>query len=306
LFFTIKIVSLQKLRKTMMILIADSGSTKTTWCLLSENETDTKYIETKGINPNYLVKDSISAILKNELSPLLPSNHELIRKVYFYGSGCSTVPKCELVGESLRAITPNADVIVSHDLLGAAISLCGNDTGVACILGTGSNSCVYDGKNIKKTILSLGHLLGDEGGGVYIGKKILYHYLKNRFPEDLKIAFETKYQKTPEEFIALMYSSSNIVSFFADFTYFASENKAHPFVQNTIKNCFRDYFTEQVLIYEEANHYPIGFVGSVAFVFQNELKAVAEEFQLRVGKIIKNPIEGLKEFHQKEFANYTN
>ena len=282
-----------------MILIADSGSTKTTWCVLSENEADAKYIETKGINPNYLAKDTISMVLKNELSPLLPSNCELIQKVYFYGSGCSTVSKCELVRESLLAITPNADVIIEHDLLGAAISLCGSDTGVACILGTGSNSCVYDGKTIKKTNLSLGHLLGDEGSGVYIGKKILYHYLKNHFPADLKTAFEAKYQKTPEEFISLMYKTSNLVSFFSTLTYFASENFSHHFIQKILKSCFRDYFTEQVLIYEESRLYPIGFVGSIAFTFQNELKAVAEEFQLSVGKIIKNPIGGLKDFHKK-------
>ena len=280
-----------------MILIADSGSTKTTWCLLSKSEKNPTYIETVGINPNYLTKTTISDILKNELFPHLPSHGEKIRKVYFYGSGCSTIKNQELMREILQIITPNADIVAEHDLLGAAISLCGRDMGVACILGTGSNSCVYDGKTIKKTTLSLGYLLGDEGGGVYIGKKILYHYLKNHFPEELKITFEAKYKKTPQEFIRSMYSCQNIISFFANFTYFAAENIAHPFIQNIIKDCFRDYFTEQVLIYEEANLYPIGFVGSIAFVFQKELKTVAQELQLKVGKIIKNPIEGLKEFH---------
>ena len=283
-----------------MILIADSGSTKTTWCLLSKSESNYNYIETKGINPNYHTTDAISSILENELRPRLPFPGELIRKVYFYGSGCSTAQNQELVRKSLLAITPNADIIAEHDLLGAAISLCGSDTGVACILGTGSNSCFYDGKSIKKTILSLGYLLGDEGSGSYIGKKILYHYLKNHYPEELKTAFEAKYQKTPQEFVRSLYSCKNIISFFAEFTYFASENRTHPFIHEVVKNCFRDYFTEQVLIYEEARRYPIGFVGSIASVFQKELKTVAEEFQLRIGKIIKNPIEGLKEFHQKE------
>ena len=286
----------------MMILIADSGSTKTTWRLLSKGESYHNDIETTGINPNYLTKDAIADILENELHPLLPSNTEQIREVYFYGSGCSTIEKQKLIQESLQTIIPNADIIAEHDLLGAAISLCGNDMGVACILGTGSNACFYDGKSITKSTLSLGYLLGDEGGGAYIGKKILYHYLKNHFPKELKIAFETKYQKTPHELIHLMYRSANIVSFFANFTYFASENIAHPYVQDVIKNCFRDYFIEQVLIYEEANHYPIGFVGSIAFTFQNELKTVAEEYQFCIGKIIKNPIEGLGDFHQHELV----
>jgi len=286
-----------------MILIADSGSTKATWCLLSEKESDYKYIETKGINPNYLTKSSISEILENELRPLLPSKGEWIQKVYFYGSGCSTVKNCKLIQGSLSLITPNAAIIAEHDLLGAAISLCGKDMGVTCILGTGSNSCFYDGENIKKTILSLGHLLGDEGGGVYIGKKILYHYLKNHYPEELKMTFEAKYKKTPQEWISLMYGCTNIVSFFASLTYFASENISHPFMQDLIKNCFSDYIVEQVLIYEEAKHYPIGFVGSIAFVFQNALKAVAEAHQLHIGKVIKNPIEGLRDFHQQELWN---
>jgi len=282
-----------------MILIADSGSTKTTWRLLSESNAPTTEIETQGINPNYLTSEAVSEILEKELRPLLPDCNGKIQKVYFYGSGCSTVPKCERIRQSLLAITPNAEVIVAHDLLGAAISLCGVDTGIACILGTGSNSCFYDGKKVQKTILSLGYLLGDEGGGVHIGKKILYHYLKNHYPEDLKTAFETKYKQSPAELISAMYASQNTASFLADFARFAGENKMHPFIQNLIKNCFRKYFTEQVLIYEEASLYPIGFVGSIAFVFQNELKAVAEEYSLCIGKIIKNPIEGLEEFHKK-------
>ncbi|MCL2131435.1 MAG: ATPase [Lentimicrobiaceae bacterium] len=281
-----------------MILIADSGSTKTTWCLLSEKKSRPIYLETKGINPNYLAKSSILEILKNELGTPPPYFAEEVREVYFYGSGCSTVRNQKIIRESLLAITPNAAIIVEHDLLGAAISLCGSGKGVACILGTGSNSCFYDGKNIKKETLSLGYLLGDEGGGAYIGKKILYHYLKNHYPQELKTAFEAKYQKTPPEFIASLYGCGNIASFFANFTYFACENIAHRCMQDLVKGCFRDYFREQVLIYEESKHYPIGFVGSIAFIFQKELKEVAEEFQLKVGKIIKNPIEGLIDFHR--------
>jgi hypothetical protein len=128
--------------------------------------------------------------------------------------------------------------------------------------------------------------------------------LRNYFPKDLKRSFEAEYQKTQEEFINLMYKTENIIPFFANFTYFAANNIMHPFIQELIKNCLRDYFTEQVLIYKEANRFPIGFAGSVAHIFQNELKAVAEEFQLQVGKIIKNPIEGLKDFHLDELSRY--
>jgi N-acetylglucosamine kinase-like BadF-type ATPase len=284
-----------------MILIADSGSTTTDWCLLNTDLTINKYIRTSGLNANYLTDLEIFNILSCELTTLLPYPiSEKITSVFFYGSGCSTEEKQQKIKIQISKITPNANVIADHDMLGAAISLCGNDMGIVCILGTGSNSCFYDGKNVKKTILSLGYLLGDEGSGTHIGKKILYAYLKNKMPQDIQQLFYSKYQKLPEDMVAEMYAAQKVGAYFAEFSHFSSENLNMPYIQNIVKDCFRDFLREQVAQFDEAKSLPLGFVGSVATVFQQELKAVTNEFGYTLGKIIQNPINGLVEFYQKK------
>ena len=283
-----------------MILIADSGSTLTDWCLLNADKTINKYFKTAGLNANYLTEFEIYDVLLSEFKINLPYPIlEKITNVYFYGSGCSTKQKQEKIKTQILKLTPNADVIADHDTLGAAISLCGNNKGIACILGTGSNSCFYDGENIKKTILSLGYLLGDEGSGTHIGKKILYCYLKNKMPQEIKELFYEKYKKQPEDIIIEMYSVGKVGAYFAAFSYFAAENLNFPYIQNIVKECFRDFLQEQVALFDEAKFLPISFVGSIASVFHIELKTVLCEFGYTLGKIIKNPIYGLVEFHQK-------
>lgn len=284
-----------------MILVADSGSTVTDWCLLNINSNERKYFKTRGLNANYLTKDEMQEIILSELKTQLPySAINVITNVYFYGSGCSTLKKQEKVRSQIAILTPNAVIIADHDLVGAARSICGDDMGVACILGTGSNSCVYDGKEVKKTILSLGYLLGDEGSGTYIGKRILYHYLKNQMPEGLSSLFYEKYKKHPEDMIAEMYAAPKTGAYLAKFSHFASEQIENSFIENVVRSCFRDFINEQVIQYEEAKTYPIGFVGSIAAVFQKQLQMVLEEFGLKIGKIIRNPIEGLADYHLKK------
>jgi len=283
-----------------MILIADSGSTTTDWCLLNTDLTINKYIQTSGLNANYLTETELFTILFQELTPRLPhSILEKITNVFFYGSGCSTEEKQRKIRSQISKIIPNAAVIADHDLVGAAISLCGSDTGIACILGTGSNSCFYDGKNVKKTILSLGYLLGDEGSGTHIGKKILYDYLKNKMPQNIHQLFYSKYKKHSEDMVTDMYAAPKIGTYFAQFSHFASENLNFIYIQNLVKECFRDFIREQVSQFDEAKKFPLGFVGSIAAVFQIELKSVVQEFGYTLGKIIQNPIEGLVEFHNK-------
>lgn len=284
-----------------MILIADSGATSTDWCLLNTNNTINKQIETSGLNTNYLTEKEIEEILSFELKPNLPySSLEIIRNVFFYGSGCSTELNKKKIKTQIANIIPNAEIIADHDLVGAAISLCGSDMGIACILGTGSNSCFYDGKNVKKTILSLGYLLGDEGSGTYIGKKILYPYLKNKMPQDVHQLFYSKYNKKPEEIIADMYAAPKAGTYFAGFSHFASENLTIPYIQDIVKECFTDFLQEQVSIYDEAKDIPISFVGSIASIFHRELKSVVQDFGYTLGKITQDPINGLVEFHQNK------
>ena len=283
-----------------MILIADSGSTSTDWCLLNMDGSINKNISTSGLNANYLSEAEISDILFQELKPNLPySTLEKISHVHFYGSGCSTKQKQEKVKTQIQKITTNAAVIADHDLVGAAISLCGSDTGMVCILGTGSNTCFYDGKNVKKTILSLGYLLGDEGSGTHIGKKILYAYLKNKMPQDISFLFYAKYKKQPEDMVTEMYAAPKIGAYFSQFSHFASENLSLPYIQNIVKECFNDFLREQVSQFEEAKHFPLNFVGSIAAVFHRELKSAVQESDYTMGKIIQNPINGLVVFYQK-------
>jgi N-acetylglucosamine kinase-like BadF-type ATPase len=283
-----------------MILIADSGATTTDWCLLNTDFSINKCTKTSGLNANYLTDSEIYSILFSEFSTQLPYPIlEKITKVFFYGSGCSTDEKQRKIKNQILKIIPNADVIADHDTLGAALSLCGNDMGIACILGTGSNSCFYDGKNVKKTILSLGYLLGDEGSGTHIGKKILYAYLKNKMPKEIQQLFYLKYQKLPENMVAEMYATQKVGAYFAQFSHFASENLNIPYLQNIIKDCFRDFLREQVAQFDEAKYFPLGFVGSIASVFHQELTSVVQEFGYTTGKIIQNPINGLAEFYQR-------
>jgi len=283
-----------------MILIADSGATTTDWGLLNSNLTVNKYIKTAGLNANYLTDLEIYTILFNELKPhILSPIAEKITHVFFYGSGCSTEEKQQKIKNQIVKIIPNAAVSVYHDILGAAVSLCGNDMGIVCILGTGSNACFYDGKNIKKTLLSLGYFLGDEGSGTHIGKKMLYAYLKNKMPQDIYHLFYSTYKKQPEDMVAEMYAAPKVGAYLAQFAHFASENVHIPYIQNTVKECFNDFLREQVAQFDEAKHLPLGFVGSIAAVFHKELKSVVDEFGYTLGKIIQNPINGLVEFYQK-------
>jgi N-acetylglucosamine kinase-like BadF-type ATPase len=283
-----------------MILIADSGSTKTKWCLLNKDFSINKYICTSGLNANYLNEAEVYEILFNELKPELPSSAtEVISSVFFYGSGCSTESNQKKIKSQILLLTPYADIIAEHDLLGTAISLYGNDMGIACILGTGSNSCLYDGKRVTKTLLSLGYLLGDEGSSTYIGKKILYQYLKNKMPEDVNQLFYAKYKRKPADMVSDMYAMPHIGAYFAKFSYFASENLQIPYLQNIVRECFCDFLNEQVTIYKEAKDFSIGFVGSIAVVFRQELKLAMDEFGYTLGKVVQDPIVGMVEFHQK-------
>lgn len=283
-----------------MKLLADSGATGTDWALLGKNKKVISLFRTKGMNVNYLSEQDIEEIITKDILPHLSNiDCSQISSIHFYGSGCSTATKQSMVKKKLQLISPNAAIFPDHDMLGAAISISGKDMGMVGILGTGSNTCFYDGKIVKKNILSLGYLLGDEGSGTYMGMQLLRQYLKGLFPKDLETIFKDKFHKEKSEIVAEMYAAPKAGAYFASYSYFIVENKNHLYIQNLIKDAFRTYFKEQVLHFEEAKQFPIGFVGSIAYLFENELRSVASEFNMTVGNIIKNPIEGLISYYQK-------
>ncbi len=277
-----------------MKLIADSGATKTDWCYGSADQH--QIIQTQGINPFHQSAETISLILSEELIPQLACR-TLITHIFFYGAGC-TPEKAKIVRTALQTFFPQATICVESDLLGAARSLCGREQGIACILGTGSNSCEYDGEKITSNISPLGYILGDEGSGAVLGKRLVGDCLKHQLPEHICQAFlkETKY--TPAEIIDKVYRQPQANRFLASLTPFLSRHREEPEIHALLVSCFNDFFLRNVMLYNYS-YFPVHFTGSIAWYFQEEVKEAAENLNIRTGKFIKCPIHGLIAYHFK-------
>lgn len=276
------------------ILIADSGSTKTQWCLLSGDKK--KMISTQGISPYFLKDDSLGKILSDELLPKTGKTE--IEEIYYYGTGCSNPGNIALVKRGLKKIYKTATVHVNHDLLGAAKALCGNEKGIACILGTGSNSCFYNGKKVVKNSPGLGFILGDEGSGTYLGKKVLQYYLYNTFDAELMDKFKMKYPETTSEILDRVYKSDLPNRYLAGFVPFLIENRGHFMIENILEDSINDFFFNHIYKYRESWSLPINFVGSVAFGFKDVLAEMCREYELKLGIVLKSPMDGLIKYHK--------
>jgi glucosamine kinase len=217
--------------------------------------------------------------------------------VHFYGAGCSNSERCAIVERSIQKVLIGSKVNVEHDLLASARATCQRESGIACILGTGSNSCAFDGKNIIDNIPSMGFILGDEGSGASLGRSLLSAWFYRELPADLEKRFIERFQVTQKEIIDKVYSEPNSNRYVASFAVFCAENRDHSFVQNLIKKNFELFVSRMVLKYETAPALPIHFVGSVAEGFQSELNEVLENHDLTMGRIIKSPIDELIKFH---------
>jgi glucosamine kinase len=278
------------------ILIADSGSTKTQWCLLQGNKK--KMVSTQGISPYFLDDQSIGEILTKELLPKLGKLE--VNEIFYYGTGCSNPENISLVKRALKKIFPKAKVNVEHDLLGAAKGLCGDEKGVACILGTGSNSCFYNGKKVVKNSPGLGFILGDEGSGTHLGKKVLQHYLYGTFDEELMDKFKAKYTETNSEILDNVYKKELPNRYLAGYASFLVENRGHYMIENIIEDSINDFFFNHIYKYRESWTLPINFVGSVAYGFKDTLKQMCSDYELKLGKVIKDPMDGLIKYHSKK------
>ena len=276
------------------ILIADSGSTKTQWCLLNGDKK--KLISTQGISPYFLNDESLGAILSKELLPKTGAVH--IDEIYYYGTGCSNPENISLVKRGLKKIYRTSSIKVEHDLLGAAKALCGNEKGIACILGTGSNSCFYNGKKVVKNSPGLGFILGDEGSGTHLGKKVLQYYLYNTFDAELMDKFKEKYPHTSSQILDSVYKTALPNRFLAGFVPFLIENRGHFMIENIIEDSINDFFFNHIYKYRESWSLPINFVGSVAYGFKDVLANICQEYELQLGKVIKSPMEGLIKYHK--------
>lgn len=275
-------------------LIADSGSTKTEWCLLNGKKKINAV--TQGISPYFLTGEQVKEILQTELIPKLKK--AIPDEIFFYGTGCSNPSNVKMIRQAIQSVFPGAAVKVDHDLAGAAKALCGNEKGVACILGTGSNSCFYNGKKIVKNSPGLGYVLGDEGSGTYLGRKVLQYYLYNTFDPDLMDRFNAKYQTNITEILDAVYKKPLPNRYLAGFAGFLAENRGHFMIENIIEDGFNDFFFNHIYKYRESWTLPIHFVGSVAYGFRDILKDMCHSYELQIGKVLKNPMEGLIKYHQ--------
>ncbi len=277
-----------------MILLADSGSTKTDWGLV-ENGKLVKRLRTSGMNPFQMSEEAIAEEIKNNLVPELPST--TLDEVHFYGAGC-TKEKQPIVERALRAnLTINSECEVASDMLGAARGICGHKPGIACILGTGSNSCSYDGKNLVKNVSPLGFILGDEGSGAVLGKLLVGDVLKNQMPETVTKRFFEKYRLTSAEIIDRVYRQPKPNTFLASFVPFLEENIEEPKIYNLIKESFRSFLRRNVMQYDGWQTLPIGFNGSIAKIYKKPLLEALEEEGMHLGRIIQAPMEAMVEYH---------
>ena len=287
-----------------MLLIADSGSTKTDWCLCNQGAI-VQNIQTQGINPYHQTEEAIEEVLLSEFLPQLTAQSSKLTaqssqlKVIFYGSGCANETACNRIKEALFKVIGTEDVTIHSDLLGAARALCGHDEGIACVLGTGSNSCLYNGKEIIANTPPLGYILGDEGSSAVLGRRLVGDCLKNQLPEALRTEFLAEYQLTQEIILEKVYRQPLANRFLASLTPFLSKHREVPEVHKLLVESFTDFFVRNVKQYRRP-WLPIHFVGSIANAFPAELKEAAESLGMELGTILQSPMEGLLKYHSED------
>jgi len=283
-----------------MILIADSGSTKTSWVLADGNKA-IQHIETSGYNPYYYKDEGLFNTLKKELTPQLISSN--IKKISFYGSGCSSEANCTMVKSALSQLFSKCFIEVNHDLYGAALALLHNNRGIACILGTGSNSCYWDGNMVVNNVPSVGYLLGDEGSGTYIGKLILKGILEEKAPLEIRNAFYLQHNITFEGVLNIIYNETHPNRFISKVSIFAEKNINNKWVRNTVKQSFIDFIDNQIKQYNGYQNMEVSFTGSVAHYYKKILLETCEEYDIKTGIILKDPIGGLFKYHTNKLSS---
>ena len=284
-----------------MIAIVDGGSTKCDWVILENSGKISQKTESIGFNPNIINADLIPQEIEKNPHLFLIKNQ--LDYVYFYGSGCGTVENALLVETQLQKVFPYAKVTVKEDLTAAAYAAYNGKSAIVCILGTGSNSCYFDVESIRRDLPSLGFLIGDEGSGSALGKHLVRRFFMKKLPQDLHQEFVETYHLTIEDAIKNMYHNPRANAYLAEFNKFVVQRKQHPYFQNMVFDEMKNFFEYQVLPYEEAREAEINFIGSIAYYYEDVLRAAAAELNLTVGHIVQKPIESLVEYHKKYIFN---
>ncbi len=264
------------------------------WILLDGQEVKAHFV-TKGFNPNYSDIQHLESLVETKNFASLPID---IHAIHYYGTGCGNEQNCQLIKDVFQRHFPKAEITVTHDLMAACHALLGHEKGIACILGTGSNSCVYDGNKIVERAVSLGYLVGDEGSGMHIGREVIRAYFYGFMPDDLRQSFENQYHLELKDFIDRLYHGDQPSRYLATYARFAGEHQSHPFICDLVKGCFNTFIEAFVLRFENANMMKVGFVGSVAFHFQNLLRESLVGYGLAMGEVMSSPAEGLIQYYQ--------
>lgn len=281
-----------------MILVADSGSSKIDWRLIEPGGT-IRQAQTPGFNPYYQPLDHLRAGIRDTLIPEVNRN---VRKIFYYGTGVSSARNQELVRSVFLEFFPGAVVEIEWDLLGAARALCGHESGIACILGTGSNSCLYDGVKISDQVANLGWILADEGSGTSLGKSLLTDYLRKKMPQKLADQFHQRFPFTREEFLEKIYQQEKPSTFLATFSKFIFQHLKEPYCYQLVYKAFSDFYENNVMKYDGYQGMKVHFVGSIAFYYSDLVRQVANDKGIAVKNILESPIAGLALYHQNEVA----
>ncbi len=279
-----------------MILIADSGSTKTEWVVIDGKEIYRFF--TVGFNPFFVSSQEISDELRKKWPSKIDKNE--IYEIYFYGAGCSSEQRCQIVYHGLKTVFPQTRIQVSHDIEAAATGLWGDAAGIAIILGTGSNSCIYDGRKIVENIPALGYILGDEGSGAYFGLQLVKDFLNKEMPENLYKKFQNQFPYNREYILDRVYKKPLPNRFLAGFAPFLTENISEVYIENMVAEGFDLFFKRHVLPYKNYRHYQIGSVGSIGYFLADMLRKTAQKYGYSEIKIMKSPLDGLIEYYQKK------
>jgi N-acetylglucosamine kinase-like BadF-type ATPase len=277
-----------------MRIIVESGSTKSDWVLL-DSENKRTYTSTIGFNPYFHDESTIcSNILENQI---LNASADKVEMIHFYGAGCSADDLCALVERALKKIFPNAFVYVGHDLDACAFSTYRGRPVIACILGTGSNSCYFDGEAVYEEVPALAYILGDEGSGSYFGKQLLSKYLYKQLPEHLQQDFKEFYKTDKDEIISKVYLEPHANVYIASFATFLSRHKNEPFITEMVYEGVKKFMETHVLCFKNAREVEVSFVGSISYHFEDMLKKAAFDLGLTLGQIVKKPVDGLVDYH---------
>ena len=280
-----------------MILIADCGSTKIDWCILKGDKLVKEFFTT-GVNALLMPEDKIRATFETELKPQVEGSE--IFEVYYYGAGCLSEEICSNVSRSIASVIPSATTIsVNSDLLAAARALCGRNPGIACILGTGSNSCYYDGEKICDNVSPLGYILGDEGSGAVLGKLLVGDVLKKQLPAELCEKFLKQFNLDRMKIIENVYKKPAPNRFLASLSPFLIQNIEEPAIHRLVLNAFKSFFVRNIENYANFKEVPVSFVGSVGFYYREVLDEAAKALDITIGTVIKSPMEGLLKYHSK-------